>query len=102
MSESEVQAQIIKYAKYLGFIPIRMNSGYSGRHNVHLAPKGTPDLLIVHDAGCLWVEVKGPNGKLRDSQKAMHRELRSLGHAVIVARDLSDVKKSLDNLHFQE
>lgn len=96
MTESEIQKQIIDYAKASGYIPIRMNSGNSGRHNVKLCPPGTPDLLIVHEYGCLWVEVKDAKGKLRETQAAMHERLKGLCHSVIVARSVDDVKNVLD------
>lgn len=91
MTEAEIQKQIIKYAEAKGCIVIRLNAGKSGRYNTRLCPPGTPDLLIVGKSYPLWVEIKGPAGKLRDSQIAMHDRLTKLNQTVIVANCLDDV-----------
>lgn len=95
MTEAEIQKSIIDYAKTIGCIVIRMNSGSSGRSNIKLCPPGTPDLLLIHYSGALWVEVKNAKGKLRDTQVDMINRLEKLGQRVIVARTLSDVEREL-------
>jgi ferredoxin-fold anticodon binding domain-containing protein len=92
MTESEIQKSIMDYAKAIGCKVFRMNSGYSGRHNVKLCPNGTPDLLIIGRSITLWVEVKDKKGKLSESQIKMHKELRELGQEVLIARSIDDVK----------
>jgi hypothetical protein len=64
------------YAEAKNYIVLRMNAGKAGRYNTRLCPPGTPDLLIVGNMGCLWVEVKGHGGKLRTTQDKMHDRLR--------------------------
>lgn len=88
MTESEIQKQIMDYSELRGWKVFRMNSGYSGRHNLKLCPPGTPDLLIVMPNRYLWVEVKTGTGTLRDTQVKMIKELEDLGHMVIVVRSL--------------
>ena len=76
MTESQIQKQIIDYLRTIGAIVFRMNSG-STRHNVKLAPPGTPDILAVLRTQTIWIEVKTETGVLRDSQRFMIRELQA-------------------------
>jgi hypothetical protein len=91
MTESEIQKEIIDYAEAKGCEVFRMNAGKSGRYNTRLCPPGTPDLLIVGNMGCTWVEVKGPGGVLRATQDKMHEKLRGFRQNVIIAYCLEDV-----------
>jgi hypothetical protein len=72
-SETQLQTEILDVLNSNGFRAIRINSGlarglYGGV--IHLAPKGTPDILIQHPYG--WVEVKRPGEKLNDDQQTWH------------------------------
>ena len=98
MTESEIQLNIIKACEAAGCIVLRMNAGHSGRHNVRLCQAGTPDLLVIHHDGVLWVEVKTKTGKLNDSQNEMHNKLEGMGHYVIVARCVDDVMGALKEI----
>ena len=88
--ESDVQRDIIGACEAAGAIVYRMNAG-SVRHNVRMSPKGTPDLLVVGRHRSFWVEVKGPDGKVRPEQKEMHDKLRDRGWTVVVARGVFDL-----------
>jgi hypothetical protein len=93
-SESDVQREIIKALEDCGWLVFRMNAGgrKAGRSYVHLAPKGTPDLLAVPYVGApMWVEVKREGGELREDQIAMLADLRKRGQRVLVARSVDDV-----------
>jgi len=95
MTETQIQKEISDYLKALGFKVYRMNSGYI-KKNVKLAEDGTPDLMTAADRGrSLWIEVKVPGNLPSEIQKRRHAELRALGHVVIVAYSLEDVKKGL-------
>ena len=51
-------------------------------------PSGTgwPDRLALLSAGrVVWIELKRPGAPVRPKQAYIHRELRALGHDVIVA-----------------
>ncbi len=89
--EADLQREIIATLKTRGYIIFRLNSGYSGRNNVKLCPVGTPDILAVGHRTS-WIEVKGPNGTLRDTQVKMIGELRKRGQLVIIAKSLDDIK----------
>lgn len=93
MNESGIQKGIIEDAAHAGMPAIRINSGQikKGRSVIHLAPAGTPDLLIpLHGGRCLWIETKTAVGKLSDDQQRVHAELRDRGHVVLVARSRDD------------
>ena len=98
MSEQQIQSDIISTLTDLGAIPLRLNAG-RGRYNQRLLPAGTPDVLAVLRGGrCLWIEVKGRDGAVRDVQEQFHESLRFAGHNVIVARSVDDVLDALRDM----
>jgi len=90
VSEAGTQRAIVAAAEACGAVVIRMNAG-RGRYNQKLAPPGTPDLLIIGKHRTVWVEVKAPDGKLRQVQEEMIQLLRDRGHEVTVAREVTDL-----------
>ena len=95
MTESQIQKAIIDELKKRGFLVFRMNSGMAA-HNIHLCPKGTPDLLAVSPRGVsTWIEVKTKTGKVNKDQAIMHYNLKKRGCSVIVARDLVEIQSLL-------
>lgn len=42
-----------------------------------------------------FIELKAPKGTMSDAQKALHAELRAIGHRVFVCRSLDDVLDAL-------
>ena len=97
-SESEIQSEIIKYLELRQFLVIRMNSG-KARNNVRLCPPGTPDLMVVSPSGLIWwIEVKTETGKLRPAQVVMIDDLQNRKQAVIVARNIEDVRSVIDGI----
>jgi hypothetical protein len=79
--------------EYPKFIVIRLNSGAirTARGFIQLAPKGTPDTMVVCDNGIvLFFEAKSEKGKLNEDQEKMHQRLRSLGQKVIEYRSVQE------------
>ena len=100
MSETAIQAAIRQTAEYCQGIVIRMNAGlarsFDCKRVIHLAQKGTPDLLLVGPSGqTVFVETKARRGRLSPEQAEMHARLRDLGHTVIVARSVDDIAPTL-------
>lgn len=95
MTEAEIQREILDYLKRRRYTVLRTNAGgikISSTRFVHLAPKGTPDLLAIDLRGeHHWIEVKTPNGAIKEEQKEWIDEHRSRGCDVIVARSVDDV-----------
>jgi hypothetical protein len=101
LSESAIQRQIIEAAKVMGHKVYRTNAGRIRARNgwLQLAEEGTPDLLVVKNLGrSLWVEVKNPGEHATEIQKKRHRELRSLGHAVVVACSVEEFRVSVEEV----
>lgn len=65
--EAREQAHIVKLFDALGFVVIPTSEG-----RAVFRPSGLPDLWVTHpELGlCFWWEVKGPKGRLSDTQEA--------------------------------
>ena len=86
----KIQKEIIDYCKLRGAIVFRMNAG-SAKYNIKLAPKGTPDLLVVMESRSFWIEIKTPKGKVKPDQEKMHTDLREKGQRVYVCRSVEEL-----------
>ena len=83
--EGAIQREIVDALERLGFLVIRLQSGlvrFRGSF-IHLAPKGTPDLMVV---GFGFLECKTARGKLNADQVAWHKRAAELGERVAVVR----------------
>jgi hypothetical protein len=79
-TETALQTKAIELLRGDGFRVERINSGlarglYGGV--IHLAEKGTPDLLV--EWPYLWIEMKCPGEKLNDDQEKWHAWARENG-----------------------
>lgn len=90
MTETDIKRAITDALEACGAIVIRMNAGRV-RNNVHMAPKGTPDLLAIGRHRTYWIEVKKPGETLRSAQEEMIQKLRERGHEVVVATGIDDL-----------
>ena len=96
--ESAIQKAIVAACKKAGVLVIRMNSGQikKGNRCIHLAPKGTPDLLAIsHSGRAAWIETKTPRTGATAEQIQMHDDLRARGQTVMIARAVDDVMEWL-------
>ena len=74
-SEGVRQRAILDALERLGFWAIRINSGRRG--GIRMAPKGTPDILVLQPY--LWLEVKDEDGKLNPDQEAFFEKAKREG-----------------------
>ena len=88
--EADLQREIVAFFKARGALVFRHQAGYRLK-NLQLSPNGTPDLQVIEKGRRVWIEVKGPKGKLNADQVAMHERLRASGEEVVVARKIEDV-----------
>ncbi len=98
MSETQLQRAILDGLEAMGFWAMRINSGRRG--GVRMAPKGTPDILVLQPY--IWLEVKLPVSSINPDQIAFserakregvpHAVVRSLSEAVSVVRGASMVE----------
>jgi hypothetical protein len=100
MTEAKLQAAIIQTAQLAGWLAIRLNAGVAwsrdGRYPIRLAPKGTPDLLLIGPAGQLvFCECKSRRGVVSAEQATMIARLQGMDHEVIVARAVDDLAETL-------
>lgn len=56
---------------------------------------GIPDVLIVHEGRCYWIECKAEKGALSSSQLDTHEKLLRAGAAPHVCRSIDDLRRSL-------
>lgn len=87
MSEKTLQLNIMKFCNNLGNLIVYKFASPSKR--------GVPDLLIVSQGRCLFIEVKNPNGKGRVSALQMKeiRRLNGIGVPAYVVDDLKDAER---------
>lgn len=57
---------------------------------------GTPDLLIVWQGRCFWIELKSATGRLSNVQRGLLNRLRSAGCETAICRSLEHVMEQLD------
>lgn len=90
-SETAESAKIRGALEANGFGVERIQSGLLRVRGgwMHLASKGTPDLLIKWPVYG-WIETKTEEGALNDAQKKWHEDARRCGVPVAVARTRLD------------
>ena len=101
-TERSVQKKIIEFARIAG-LRLLCNSaqGYrpgGRRHGTTRITPGFPDLLFGHPGKklLLFVEVKGPDGKLRESQVSWHAAATECGARVWICSSVSEFRAYLE------
>jgi len=56
---------------------------------------GFPDILIFHNARCIGIELKAPDGQLSKDQMEMFRRLKETGMNIHVCRNQKEVMDTL-------
>jgi hypothetical protein len=85
--ESQLQKQVIKFAKKLGFRASKF---------VDQSRRGAPDLIIwLPNARVLFIETKFGNNGLSEHQKEYHRLLHEEGHCVVVANTFETIRLAI-------
>ena len=100
--ESEILKAILQYLGARGILAFRANTGafvgeYKGKRRfVRFGERGMPDIHGVLPGGrALYIEVKGPTGRLSPWQVAQIDRLRRQGALAFVARNVPDVAAML-------
>ena len=102
--EVETQRQILTWLKLKGIFAFRVNTG-GLRRNGKWVPsptitKGTADIIALHNARFIAIEVKRIGGKLSDDQVEFLKGVTASGGLAIVAYSLNDVRTHLEPLAF--
>lgn len=102
MAESDVNRLIHAACAKVGLLAVRVHSGIiqlPGRV-VRLAPKGTPDHVVLCPHGqCVWVEAKVPGRELSPEQREWARKVTRLGHVVERVDSLDSMLEALKRNH---
>lgn len=86
MTETQLQAAIVRALKRIGFWVIRTQvTGRRGARSVATGEPGMPDLYLP---GIGHLEVKLPGARIEDAQLEWHERARKKGVWVYVARDV--------------
>ena len=56
---------------------------------------GLPDIGILFDGRCFWIELKAAAGKLSETQTKAHTRLWEAGCPVVVCRSIDEVRTAL-------
>lgn len=84
---AEPYSQIIEALRLVGVTTWRSQSGRVKGGRMHLAPKGTPDLVGFTCQGqFVGIEVKTPTGKMSAEQEQWHESAKRRGCIALVAR----------------
>jgi len=97
LKEKDTQQTIIEYLKIKKIFHYRNNSGammgeYNGKRRiVRFGALGSPDIVCIVKGRYVGIEVKGTDGRQRDSQIEFQEQLEKAGGKYILARSLDDV-----------
>lgn len=99
--ESEVQSAILEWLAYKGFYAVRVNSGkmlatYKGKQRmIHMAPKGTPDILCCIGGHFVGIEVKKDEKGVKAWGKVADKVRRGEPIAESRHRELAQVEQQM-------
>lgn len=75
MTESKIQKKIIDHYQNAGFMVVKL---------MKTNQNGIPDLMVLKNGICKFVEVKKPGGKISQLQKYRIDKLRQQGFEAVV------------------
>ncbi|MGL5711605.1 MAG: hypothetical protein ACRCX2_01180 [Paraclostridium sp.] len=79
MKESEIESQVVNYARELGIIQVKLNSAI-----------GLPDRIFLFRDYYLLIEFKRENTKISKQQEILHRKWEKSGVCVYVIKNIQD------------
>ena len=98
--EAAVSLEIREFLKTIGCAVYSTEQGYRHERGGTRQTAGIPDLLVFGigpELPFFFCEVKGPKGKLRDSQVAFQAECEKAGVPYLVAYDVREVFDFLES-----
>ena len=75
MTEAQIQKKIIDHYQNAGFLVVKL---------MKTNTNGIPDLMVLKNGICKFVEVKTPRGKISQLQKYRIKQLREQGFDAVV------------------
>ena len=82
MTESQIQKKIIDNFTDRGFLVIKL---------MKTNTNGIPDLMILKNGVCKFIEVKKPNGKISELQKYRIKQLRKQNFEAVVMDGIDSI-----------
>jgi len=102
MKESIIQQQICEYLSAVGVFYFSIpNEHYNISHRQRVTLhkmgmlSGMPDICILANNTCYFLEVKNETGKPSKQQLIIHKALTDKGYKVVIVRSVEDVKTIL-------
>lgn len=95
MTEREISRDIQGLFRLVGFHVFSTEQGYRRDPGGTRMTPGIPDLWVMGHGMALWIEVKTPKGKLRDSQMAFRACCFANGVDYQLMRSIADAKEWL-------
>ena len=89
--EKQVQAAVVKYLKFMGWIVMRNQQGLG-------STPGRPDIEALKNGVVIWIECKAPKGRLSESQQKYIESLRKNGGIVFVTNNFEVFMGELERL----
>lgn len=82
MTESQIQKKIIDNFTDRGFLVVKL---------MKTNKNGIPDLMVLKDGVCKFIEVKKPNGKISELQKYRIKQLRKQNFVAVVMDGIDSI-----------
>lgn len=82
MTESQIQKKIIDNFTDRGFLVVKL---------MKTNTNGIPDLMVLKDGVCKFIEVKKPNGKISELQKYRIKQLRKQNFDAVVMDGIDSI-----------
>jgi len=82
MTESQIQKKIIDNFTDRGFLVVKL---------MKTNTNGIPDLMVLKDGVCKFIEVKKPNGKISELQKYRIKQLRKQKFDAVVMDGIDSI-----------
>lgn len=82
MTESQIQKKIIDNFTDRGFLVVKL---------MKTNTNGIPDLMVLKDGVCKFIEVKKPNGKISQLQKYRIKQLRKQKFVAVVMDGIDSI-----------
>ena len=82
MTESQIQKKIIDNFTDRGFLVVKL---------MKTNTNGIPDLMVLKNGVCKFIEVKKPNGKISELQKYRIKQLRKQNFEAVVMDGIDSI-----------
>lgn len=97
-TEAQISREVAELLRMFGFAVWSTEQGYRKERGGTRQTPGIPDLIVIGEGRLLFVEMKGPKGRLRRSQKVFRDECEANGIAWRMWRSVGEAKDWLTEI----